>query len=167
MKDEFWVGDIVPDFTAQCVKCGNFVLSSKVRESPVLLYFYPANYGLMCTYYSEQMNDHYEDFERIGVKVFHVNPDTVESHAGYMRRVSSRYDHMSDLGREVSWIFGMLVGPPENWDDSSLANRGFVLIDKDMTIRYIWRASIPANIVDLDTLVAEIDRILNGAGTGT
>jgi peroxiredoxin Q/BCP len=165
MKEEFWVGDKVPDFTASCVRCGKFVLSSKVSESPVLLYFYPANYGLMCTYYSEKMNEYHDDLERVGVKMFHVNPDTLEAHAGYMDRVSSRYDHMADLGREVSWIFGMLIGPPGTWNDSSLANRGFVLIDREMTIRYIWRAAIPADIVDLDLLVARIDGILKGVET--
>jgi peroxiredoxin len=160
MATELWIGDRAPDFTVPCVKGGEFILSSEVKRFPVLLYFYPANYGLMCTYYSERMNEFYEDFEKLGVRVFHVNPDTVENHMKWMERVDSRYDHIADIGQTVSKIFGMIVGIPESRDDTSLTNRGFVLIDKRMTIRYIWRAALPPEAPDLKELVEKLRKIL-------
>ncbi|MCL2142673.1 MAG: peroxiredoxin family protein [Methanomassiliicoccaceae archaeon] len=158
MAKELSTGDKAPDFTAPCVRCGEFVLSSELKNNNVLLYFYPTNYGLMCTYYSERMNEFYDDFEKMGVKVFHVNPESVENHAKYMERLSSRYDHMSDAEQKISRMFGMIVG---SWDGpDALTNRGFVLIDKNMVIRYIWRAEIPVDTRDLGTFISLIGDIL-------
>ena len=152
------VGDKAPDFTMPCVKGGSFTLSSEVREQPVLLYFYPSNYGLMCTYYSEKMNEFIDDFKDARIKVFHVNPSSVEDHAKWMDRASSEYDHISDTGQEVSRMYGMVVNDFDG--PGSITNRGFVLIGKDMSIRYVWRAEIPVDTRDLRELIAEIRKIL-------
>jgi peroxiredoxin len=160
MTAELWIGDTAPDFTVPCVNGGEFVLSSEVKRSPVLLYFYPANYGLMCTYYSERMNEFYEDFEALRIKVFHVNPDTVDNHKKWMGRIASRYDHIADMEHTVSKIFGMIIGAPGSQDDCGLTNRGFVLIDKKMTIRYIWKAALPPQAPELKELIEELRKIL-------
>ena len=39
-------------------------------------------------------------------------------------------------------------------------DRGFVLIDKDMTIRYIWRANIPMDTVPIDELIEDVRNAL-------
>ena len=158
MTKELSTGDKAPDFTAPCVICGEFSLYAELKKGPVLLYFYPTNYGLMCTYYSERMNEFYDDFEKIGVKVFHVNPESVENHAKYMERLNSRYDHISDAEQKISRAFGMIVGSWEGKD--ALTNRGFVLIDEDMKIRYIWRAEIPVDTRDLGIFTSLIGDIL-------
>jgi len=162
MAKELEVGDMVPDFTAPCVRGGEFTLSSEVKVSPVLLYFYPSNYGLMCTYYSERMNEFHEDLERIGVRMFHVNPETVENHKKWMERVNSVYDHISDTEQRISWMFDMIVG---SWEGpGAFTNRGFVLIDNNMVIRYLWRAAIPVDTRDLTYLIATIEDILKESG---
>ena len=78
-------------------RCGEFTLSQKVKESPILFYFYPVNYGMQCTYYSEAMNDYHDDFWNIGVTVFHVNPDSAENHEEWMERIDTKYDHIADI----------------------------------------------------------------------
>ena len=151
---KLYTGDNAPDFTLPCVRCGEFTLSSETKECPVLLYFYPANYGMMCTFYSEKMNEYLEDFERLGIKVFHVNDASVEDHIKWMDRISSEYDHISDAEQKVSCVYGMIVNDYEG--PGSIINRGFVLVDKDMIIRYVWRAEIVADIRDLGELIAEL-----------
>ena len=158
MTAQLEVGDKVPDFTAQCVRNKEFTLSSVLKETNVLLYFYPANYGLMCTYYSEHMNEFYDDLENIGVTAFHVNPESTENHRGWMGRCASVYDHISDADQNISRMFGMLIGP--SYVKEPLTNRGFALIDKDMILRYVWRAPIPADILDLRSLIATMGEIL-------
>jgi len=157
------VGDKVPDFTAQCVWCGEFTLSSKVREAPILFYFYPANFGMQCTYYSEEMNDYHDGFEKIGVKVFHVNPESVENHTKYMERLDTRYDHISDAGYSIGRIFGMLMpSSPAEDDGFRMNNRGFALVDSEMTLRYIWRAPSPLNTLYFSSLIDTLREILDG-----
>jgi peroxiredoxin Q/BCP len=157
---ELDIGDTVQDFTLPCVKCGEFRLSDKVKESPVLLYFYPVNYGKTCTNYIGIMNEMYDEFENIGITVFHVNPDSAENHETWMDRVGSKYDHISDTDQNISKKYGMIITHPEHPAVMGFTNRGFVLIDKEMTVRYIWRAERPIHTVDLKTLIDEISDIL-------
>ena len=157
---ELKVGDKAPDFTMPCVKCGKFTLSSKVRDGPVLLYFYPMNYGKVCTDYIELMNESYDAFEGIGVRLFHLNPSSVEDHSKWMERVCSMYEHISDTDQEVSRRYGMIITHPEHPKVFGFTNRGFVLVDTEMTIRYLWRAERPIHTVDLGSLIADIRAIL-------
>ena len=165
MTDRLEVGDKIPDFTAPCVWCGEFTLSSKVRESQILFYFYPADFGMQCTYYSEAMNDYHDGFGKIGVKVFHVNPDTVENHIKYMDRLGTRYDHISDAGQKVSRMFGMVMPSPMGEDDFRMTNRGFALVDENMVLRYIWRAPSPINTLYFEPLIETLREILEGPGS--
>ena len=157
---ELKAGDKAPDFTMPCVKCGEFTLSSKVTECPVLLYFYPVNYGQTCTRYIEIMNEMYDEFEKIGIKVFHVNPGSAEDHEEWMDRVDSRYDHISDTDQKVSKRYGMIITHPEHPKVFGFTNRGFVLVDKEMTIRLIWRAERPIHTLDIGSLISDICKTL-------
>ena len=151
---------IAQDFTAHCVRCNEFKLSSKVKENPVLLYFYPVNYGVTCTRYIEMMNETYDKFEKLGIKVFHINPGPLEDHEKWMDRTDSKYDHISDKEQKISRTYGMIVTHPEHPKVLGFTNRGFVLVDKDMNIRYLWRANRPNDTVDLELLVEDIKNIL-------
>jgi len=154
------VNDKAPDFIAPCVWCNEFTLSSKVREQPVLLYFYPVNYGSTCTRYIEMMNEVHDRFEELGIKVFHINPGPVEDHEKWMDRMDSKYDHISDTEQRVSKRYGMIITHPEHPKVSGFTNRGFVLVDKKMIIRYVWRANRPNDTIDLLSLIGEIQNIL-------
>jgi len=139
-----------------CVWCGEFTLSEKVKEFPVLLYFYPVNYGQTCTNYIEKMNERFDEFENAGVKMFHLNPGSMEDHSKWMDRTDSKYDHISDVDQTVSKRYGMIVTHPEHPKIFGFTNRGFVLVDEEMTIRYIWRAERPIHTIDLRSLAADI-----------
>jgi len=151
-------GDKAPDFTMPCVRGKEFTLSSETRKNPILLYFYPANYGMMCTFYSQKMNEYIKDFKRLRIKVFHVNPSSAEDHEKWMDRISSEYDHISDTDQKVSRMYGMIINDFDG--PNSMTNRGFVLIDTYMTIRYVWRAAIPPDTRDLRELIADIKKVM-------
>lgn len=155
-----YAGDKAPDFTMPAVRCGEFTLSAEVRVSPVLLYFYPADYGMMCTYYAETMNEYAGDFKKAGIRVMYINPGSVGEHEGWMRRVSSAYDNISDIDQKVSRMYGMLVGSGNGPDVTPMTNRGFVLVDGNMTVRYVWRAEMAALTLDLGPLISELREIL-------
>jgi peroxiredoxin Q/BCP len=160
MMDELMAGDRAPDFTLPCVRCGEFTLSSKVKECPVLLYFYPVNYGHTCTFYIEMMNEMHDEFENIGIKMYHINPASTEDHSKWMDRTGSMYDHISDTEQSVSKRYGMIITHPEHPKVIGFTNRGFVLVDREMAIRYIWRAERPIHTIDLRALVADIVKVL-------
>ena len=154
------VNDEAQDFTAQCVRCGEFTLSVKVKDSPVLLYFYPVNYGQTCTRYITQMNDVFGEFEKLDVKVFHINPASLEDHEKWMDRMGSEYDHISDTEQKISKMYDMIITHPEHPKVFGFTNRGFVLVDDEMRIRYLWRANRPNDTVDLKLLTETLSGIL-------
>jgi len=70
--------------------------------------------------------------------------------------MGSEYDHISDTGQEVSKRCGMIITHPEHPKVAGFTNRGFVLVDKEMTIRYLWRAERPIHTIGIETLIADI-----------
>ena len=80
--DDLKVGDRVDDFTLQSTK-GTFTLSERVKEGPVLLYFYVINYGKTCTDYIAMMDERADEFKAMNVSLVHVNNDTVENHLAW------------------------------------------------------------------------------------
>ena len=159
---ELAAGDEAPDFIVPGVRCGEFRLSEKVIDSFVLLYFYPVNYGVICTRYIGEMNELYDEFEKLKIKVFHVNPDPPDVLSGWMDRTDSLYDHISDTGQEVSRRYGMIITHPEHPKVSGFTNRGFVLADRSMRIRFLWRADRPNDTLGLDEMIKELRKIVNG-----
>ena len=160
MNAELKVGDKAPDFTAPCVRCGEFTLSAKVSEGPVLLYFYPVNYGQTCTNYIAVMNEFFDEFENAGIRMFHLNPGAVDDHSKWMDRMDSKYDHISDTEQKISKRYSMIITHPEHPKVAGFTNRGFVLVDNEMTIRYIWRAERPIHTVEMGSLIADMRNIL-------
>ena len=73
------VGEKVDDFALESTR-GIFRLSERVRDGPVLLYFYVIDFGKTCTDYIALMNERVRDLQNLGVTMVHVNDDTVVNH---------------------------------------------------------------------------------------
>ena len=157
--DNLKVGDLVDDFTLESTK-GTFTLSERVKEGPVLLYFYVINYGRACTDYIALMDERADEFKAMNVSLVHVNNDSVENHLAWVKHTGTDYEHLSDKYNLVSRYFGCIVRKARSMKIMGSTDRGFVLIDKDMRIRYIWHANMPDDIVPMDELLSEIRRVL-------
>ena len=153
------VGDKAPDFTMECTD-GTFTLSERTRDGPVLIYFYVVNYGKTCTDYMAEMNERKADFDRRGVQLVHLNPESIENHRDWMRHTDSRYEIISDADMEVSRTYGCVIEKAANEKLIGKTNRALCLVDRDMVIRYLWRAPVPKDTVPMDDLFEEMDRVL-------
>lgn len=152
-------GDTVEDFTLESTE-GVFTLSQRVKERNVLLYFYVVNFGKTCTDYMGLMNERFHDLEERGVELVHVNPDPVENHREWIRGTASLYEHLSDRDQTVSRDFDCIVTKAKNPNIIGNTNRAFFLIDRDMRVRYCWRAELPNDTVPMDELLDRIDESL-------
>lgn len=161
MIKELNVGDVAPDFECESVSSGTFRLSTEVSKGPVLLYFYVVNYGQTCTDYIAAMNERKTEFDDLGIRMFHINPETIENHAQWMDRTDSLFDHLSDEGQTVSKAYGAIVEKARSDKLLGFTNREFFLIDEKMRIRYIWRADWPTDTIPMMELISEIRSILN------
>jgi len=155
---ELEVGDTAPDFRMPSTDKDEFRLYDELKGGPILLNFYVGDFGINCTTYMMRMIELSDVFRKIGVRVFPINPDSLESHKAFRERIASPYDHIFDKGQAVSREYGAII------EDSPIVkgftNREFFLIDGDRRIRYIWRAPVPRVLPDMDEIVSEIRKVL-------
>jgi len=155
---ELEVGDIAPDFGMPSAKKDEFRLYEELKKGPILLNFYVGDFGINCTTYMMRMIELSDAFGKMGVRVFPINPDSLDSHKVFMERLGSPYDHIFDQGQEVSKAYGSII--EESPIVKGFTNREFFLIGEDRRIRYIWRAPVPKVLPDMDEMVTEIGKVL-------
>ena len=64
------------------------------------------------------------------------------------------------LNKKVSRQFGFIVRKAKSSKIMGNPNRGFVLIDKDMKIKYLWRPDLPNDTVPIDELLDSVRKAL-------
>ena len=151
---ELNIGDEAPDFAMPSVDRNEFRLYDELKKGPILLNFYVGDFGINCTTYMMKMIELAPSFEKMGVRVFPINPDGLESHKLFRDRLGSPYDHINDIGQEVSKTYGAIV--EESPIVKGFTNREFFLIGADRKIRYIWRAPVPKVLPDMDDIVRNV-----------
>ena len=75
-------GDKAPDFELPSADGTPFRLSAQ-RGRPVVLYFYPEDDTEGCTIENQEFTHRLPDFERLGVTVVGISPDSVEKHCRF------------------------------------------------------------------------------------
>jgi len=152
------VGDVAPDFKMPSTDKDEFRLYDELKKGPILLNFYVGDFGINCTTYMMRMIELSDTFKKMGIRVFPINPDSLESHKAFRERLNSPYDHIFDRKQEVSKEYGAIV--EESPIVKGFTNREFFLIDKERKIRYIWRAPVPKVLPDMDQMIEEIEKIM-------
>jgi len=99
-------GDAAPDFTALTDGGGEITLS-KLKGKPVVLYFYPKDDTPGCTKEACGIRDHFPDFETLGIQVFGVSPDSVQSHQKFAQKFDLPFTLLADTERDVVTKYGV------------------------------------------------------------
>jgi len=102
------VGEEAPDFTLQD-QDGKPVTLSKLRGAPVVLYFYPKAETPGCTTQACGVRDHQGEYERLGVKVLGVSPDSVDRIKRFAGKHNLNFTLLSDENHEVAERYGVWV----------------------------------------------------------
>jgi peroxiredoxin Q/BCP len=93
-------GQNAPDFTLPDEKGQNHSLS-EYRGKPVVLYFYPADDTPGCTKQACGFRDDYSAYQKAGVPVIGVSPDSSNSHTKFINKYDLPFTLLSDPDREV------------------------------------------------------------------
>lgn len=73
-------GDKAPDFTLQDSDENDVTLSQLLKNGPLILYFYPADFTPGCTKEACSIRDIHDDITSVGLQVVGVSPQDAESH---------------------------------------------------------------------------------------
>ncbi len=123
------VGDPAPEFSLPSTR-GTVQLSALRARGPVLLLFYPGDDTPVCTKQLCDYRDNLAVFEKLGVQVVALNPQSEASHAKFADKHRLPFPVAADAGGSVTQAYGArgLFG---------MTKRALVLVGRDG--RIAWR----------------------------
>ena len=117
---------------------------SDFRGKNVVLYFYPKDDTPGCTKEACNFRDDYSAYERAGVVILGVSPDSVSSHQRFKSKYGLPFALLSDPGHKVCDLY-------EVWGPKELMGRSYegvlrttFLIDPNGDIRRVYERVRPA-----------------------
>ncbi|MHA6323588.1 peroxiredoxin [Roseivivax sp. CAU 1753] len=131
-------GEMAPDFTLPVTGDADVTLS-KLRGSPVVLFFYPRDDTSGCTRENEDFTRLLPEFSAAGVRVFGLSKDTIASHDKFIAKKSLAVPLLSDADGDVCERYGV-------WAEKKMYGKTFMgieratfLIDAEGRIARDWR----------------------------
>lgn len=146
------VAETAPDFTLPSTAGEPVTLSSFRGKQNVLLAFFPAAFTSVCTTEMCSFRDDYEVFGGKDVVVFPISVDNVPSLREYKAKYEMPVTLLSDLRREASTAYGVLL-------PSFVANRAYFLVDKEGILRWVHVEEHPGHRRDNAEILAEIAKL--------
>lgn len=132
-----------PDFVLKDETGRERKLSDFVGKD-VVLYFYPKDDTSGCTTEACGFRDDYSAYEKAGVVILGVSPDSIESHAKFKAKYQLPFPLLADEGHKVCEMYGV-------WGLKSMYGREYegvlrttYLIGKDGNIKKVFEKVKPA-----------------------
>ena len=80
---------------------------SDFRGKNVILYFYPEDDTPGCTKEACNFRDDYSAYEKAGVVILGVSPDSVESHVKFKKKFNLPFPLLADVGHKTCDMYGV------------------------------------------------------------
>ncbi|MBT8108587.1 MAG: peroxiredoxin [Gammaproteobacteria bacterium] len=123
------VGSKAPEFVLPDDEGGETSLSDLLKDGPLILYFYPADFTPGCTKEACSIRDIHDDIQSVGLQVAGISPQDVASHQKFRDEYELPFKLLSDPDKvavkmyDVDGMFGVGV------------QRATFLINQDRTIK--------------------------------
>lgn len=139
-------GAMAPDFDLPTDGGGKFSLSAH-RGKPVVLFFYPKDDTSGCTTEAIGFTAAKPEFDKLGVVVAGMSPDSVKSHDKFCKKHGLGVTLVSDEDKTALEAYGV-------WKEKSMYGKKYMgverstfLIGKDGNIVKAWRkVSVPGHV---------------------
>lgn len=129
------INTTIPEFKAEAFQNGEFktITSDDVKGKWAIFMFYPADFTFVCPTELEDMADHYEELQGLGVEVYSVSTDTHFVHKAWHDASESigkiTYPMIGDPTGQITRGFDVMI------EEEALALRGTFLVDPDGIIK--------------------------------
>ena len=90
------VGSKAPEFVLADDEGGETSLTDLLKDGPLILYFYPADFTPGCTKEACSIRDIHNDIQSVGLRVAGVSPQDVESHQKFRDEYELPFTLLSD-----------------------------------------------------------------------
>ena len=117
---------------------------SDYRGRNIVLYFYPKDDTPGCTREACNFRDDYSAYEKAGVVILGVSPDSVESHVKFKKKFQLQFPLLADDGHAVCALYG--VWGPKKFMGKEYEGvlRTTFLIDTEGIIKRVFENVRPA-----------------------
>lgn len=135
----FQIGEKAPDFTAHDQDGKDFVLSEHLAKGPVVLYFYPKDFTLVCTQEACLFRDSHAEMAALDAEVVGVSLDGEEQHRAFRAEHRLPFTLLSDADGSIVEAYAgkrFLLGG---------ARRITYVIDRDRTVRAAIQSELSAS----------------------
>ena len=122
-------GHKVPEFTLPDQDGHDISLTGMLKDGPVILFFYPADFTPTCTREACSIRDIHKEISRAGLTVAGISPQSPESHKRFREKHSLPYALLADEKKDVIKMFGV-NGPLGFW-----VQRVTFLVDQNRVVR--------------------------------
>ena len=100
------IGKKAPDFELPAADGSTFRLS-EYKGKPVVLYFYPQDDTDGCTLENQEFSTLLPEYEKLGVIVAGISPDSVDSHCKFRDKFSLTVPLLADVGEKITKKYGL------------------------------------------------------------
>ena len=131
-------GDAAPSFDLPD-ETGVRVSSRDLAGQPYVIYFYPKDDTPGCTTEACGFRDALPEFEKLGVRVIGVSPDSSASHERFRAKYELPFTLLSDADKQLSTAYAAWALKKNYGREYMGVVRSTFLIDADGVIRNVWR----------------------------
>lgn len=129
-------GSRAPEFVLADDRGGETTLSDLLKDGPLILYFYPADFTPGCTKEACSIRDIHNDIQSVGLQVAGISPQDIDSHKRFRDKHELPFVLLSDPDKiaitmyDVDGPFGVGV------------RRATFLINQDRSIQDVIMADV-------------------------
>lgn len=127
------VGDMIPAFLLKDQNGKPVTINGSIGK-PMVIYFYPKDDTPGCIREACKFRDDFESFLDLGVLVFGISRDSVESHKKFIEKYKLPFTLLADTKNEVRKLFGV----PKSL--LFLPGRVTYVIDNKGIVQYIFNS---------------------------
>jgi peroxiredoxin Q/BCP len=131
-------GQKAPDFNLP-TDAGGTVRLSKLKGSPIVVYFYPKDSTSGCTKEALSFSALSNEFRALGARVIGISPDGTESHAKFRAKYDLTVELAADPDRKAIDAYGVWVEKSMYGRKYMGVDRSTFLIDSKGKIARVWR----------------------------
>ena len=145
------VGESAPEFTAPLANgdVGEFTLSERLGEAPLVLAFFPGAFTEGCSNEMEAFQERLDRFESMDAAIYGVSVDSPFALNEFREQLGLEFDLISDANREIVDAYDVAIDF-ERLGIRDLAGRAVFVIDGDGVVTYRWIAENPTYQPDYD-----------------
>lgn len=132
----------LPDFDLP-LSGGGRLRRTDLEGRRTVLYFYPKDDTPGCTTEAQEFTRLRREFERVGVAVFGVSPDSASSHDRFTAKCELGIPLLSDPDRRLIDAFGLWVEKSRAGHSYMGVDRSTLLIGPGLQIERVWRGVRP------------------------